>query len=176
MATAVRTALARGLSAAALAALCGCGLPERYHAAQDVRAFFQAVQSDDKAAFEAHIDRPALRRELRDQVDQAAAGAGLGVQALEGLLGGRRGDELVDRMISPSSFRIVWRRSGISTGGPPSAPEIAVLLRMNGPDEACLHDFKSGRCVLTFRNEGGTFRLAEISAQAVKTQQDGGLS
>lgn len=172
MPLAVRTALARALSAAMLAALCSCGLPQRYHAAQDVRAFLQAVQDDDQAAFEAHIDRPALRRELTRQVEQAAAGAGLGAGELERLLG-RRGEAIADRMISPGAFRIVWRRSGLSTGGPPPAVELAAAIRMNGPDEACLHDFKSGRCVLTFRNEGGTFKLVGVSAQAAQAAPAG---
>ena len=76
-------------------------------------------------------------------------------------------------MISPGAFRIVWRRSGLSTGGPPPAVELAAAIRMNGPDEACLHDFKSGRCVLTFRNEGGTFKLVGVSAQATQAAQAG---
>ena len=172
----LRTAIGHGLSLAALAALGACGLPERYRAAQDVHAFFQAVRDDDQAAFEAHVDRPALRRELRAEVDQAASGAGLGGDVLERVLGAGRSEALVERMISPRSFRVVWRRSGMPAGRAPSAPEIAVMLRMVGPDEACLRDLKSDRCVLTFRREGGTFRLAGISAGAVRVGAAGSTS
>ena len=172
----LRIALAHGLGLTALAGLAACGLPQRYHAAQDVHAFFQAVQDDDQAAFEAHVDRPALRRELKAQVDQAASGAGLGADVLERVLGAGRGEALVDRMISPRSFRIAWRRSGVAAGRTPSAPEIAVMLRMPAPDEACLHDLKSDRCVLTFRREGGTFKLTGISAQAVRIGGAGAAS
>ncbi len=153
----------------ALLGLTGCDLPVRYDAAKDVHDFLQAVKDNDRAAFEAHIDRPALRRQLRGQVGKAVAGAGFAGADVDAFLGGHAGDALVDQLIAPETFRIVWVRSGVSPERIPSAAELLPLLRVEGPDSACLHDLKRpDRCALTFHKEAAGWKLAGVDAGAVQ--------
>ena len=145
------------LAAAMALCLCSCDAVPRYQAAEGVHAFLAAVQKDDKSAFEAHVDRAKLKRDVRRQIEETAAGAGFGV--LGGMLGGPQADALMNQMISPDAFRIVWMRSGVSIRRAPSALELTPMLRMLGDDSACLHALHGRNCVLTFQNEGGTWKL-----------------
>lgn len=170
--------LPSGASAALiLAALAGCDLPQRYGAAQDVHAFLKAVQANDRAAFEAHIDRPALRAQLRESMASAAAGAGVEGPAVAALLQGKAGDALADRLIRPDSFRIAWDRTGLPSGHTPSAAEITPMLRITGPGRACLHGLKRpARCLLSFRDEAGTWKLTGVEGRTVAVAGgDGGV-
>jgi hypothetical protein len=162
------------LSAPSALGLAGCGqVAQRYQAAQDIHAFFAAVESGDKAAFDAHIDRPALRKELRSGIGRAI-GAKVGVSGeaadvLNDLLGSSSADQAMDRMISPESFRIVWQNSKIPIKTAPSAWQIAPMLKMVPPDQACLTKRPgSDDCVMTFRDEGGTWKLTGIEMGAAK--------
>ena len=148
-------------------ALNGCDAPRRYAAAQGIHDFLAAVQADDRVGFEAHVDRPALRTELRRELAAAAAGAGLSGRALDRLL--NRGGGAIDQLITPGSFRIAWRKFGGGTGAAPSALELAALVRMLDPTHACLHDARgSGPCILTFADEGGTWKLEAIQPTAIR--------
>jgi hypothetical protein len=40
--------------------LAGCASVQTFDAARDVHAFLVAVRDGDRAAFDAHVDRPAL--------------------------------------------------------------------------------------------------------------------
>ena len=157
----------------ATAVLAGCGLPERYKAAQDVRALLVAVQSDDRAAFEAHIDRPALRAELKQELGRVAARSSIAGFDLGGLLGSATGERVADEMISLESFRTALRGSAADLQRIPAAAQIALLIKITAPGEACLHDPRHDRCVLTFRDEAGTWRLTGVSASSVKIGSTG---
>ena len=54
----------------ALAALVlsGCATAQRYDAAADVHALLVSIRDNDKAAFEAHVDRPALKRQIEGRM------------------------------------------------------------------------------------------------------------
>ena len=64
------------LSLVAVAALLsGCATTSRYDAAGDVHALLVAVRNHDRAGFDAHIDRPALKVQLRGRMVAEAAKA-----------------------------------------------------------------------------------------------------
>jgi hypothetical protein len=155
--------------AAALVCLAGCGrIQERYRAAQGVHDFFAAVQSGDRAAFDAHVDRPALRAGLRDRLDKSLAG-GEGGDILGALLGSKSADSALDQMITPESFRILWRKAGLPADHVPSAVEISPLLILKEPGKACVRKgLKSDQCVLDFMNEGGTWKLVGVNPGHLK--------
>jgi hypothetical protein len=155
-------ALTAGL---AMISLSGCDqLQERWQAAEGVHDFIAAVQSGDQAAFDARIDRAALRQGLRDRLGKAVGG-GQGGEILGALLGSRSADSAIDQMITPESFRILWRASGLPMDRVPTAVEISPLLIMQGPGQACVRrGVKSDRCVLDFKDEGGTWKLVGIEA------------
>lgn len=155
-----------GLTAAvAVLTLGGCDqLQERYRAAEGVHELFEAVQIGDRAAFDAHIDRPALRASLRDRLGKTLGG-GQGGEILGDLLGSQSADNAIDQMVTPESFRILWRASGLPTDRVPTAVEIAPLLTMQGPGKACVRKgIKSDQCALEFRDEAGTWKLVGINA------------
>lgn len=162
------------LLAFAALALAGCEqAQQRYGAAQDIHAFFAAVESGDRQAFDAHIDRPALRRQLRSGIGQAigakAGVSGEAAEVLNDLLGSDSADQAMDRMISPESFRIVWQNSKIPIKTAPSAWQIAPMLQMTPPDQACLTKAPgSADCVMTFRDEAGTWKLTAIEMGAAR--------
>jgi hypothetical protein len=150
-------------------ALTGCEqLTERWRAAEGVRDFLASVQSGDQAAFEAHIDRPALRASLHDRLG-AAVGGGEGGAILGALLGSHSADKALDQLITPESFRIVWRHSGLPMDRVPSPVEISPLLIMKGPGEACVRKgMKSDRCVLDFKDEAGVWKLVGVEAGGIR--------
>lgn len=159
------------LAAAAAAGLAGCDAVPRFRAAEGVHAFLTAVQKDDKTAFNARVDRPQLKDDVRRQVAAAAAGEGFGSGAASGALGGPMADALMDRLISPETFRIVWMRSGVSIRRPPSALELVPMLRMISDDRACLRAPRGGHCVLTFQDEGGMWKLTGLRADLSEDEQ-----
>lgn len=163
----------RRLIALAIAALslAGCQqLTERWQAATGVHDFLAAVQAGDQAAFEAHIDRPALRASLRDRLN-SALGAGEAKEVLGALLGSRSADSALDQMLTPESFRIIWRASRLPTDRVPTAAEISPFMIMQAPGQACVRrGLKSNRCALDFKNEGGTWKLVgvEVGGKALE--------
>lgn len=151
------------VSLAAAVSLAGCQqLTERWRAAEGVHDFLAAIQAGDQAAFEGHIDRPALRASLRDRLGRMA-GASEGGAVLGDLLGSKSADSAMDQMITPESFRILWRASGLPMDRVPTAAEIAPLLIMQAPGKACVRKgLKSDRCVLDFQDEAGTWKLVGV--------------
>ena len=60
-------ALLFGLAALALSA---CATAHRLDAAGDVHALLISIRDNDQAAFDAHVDRPALKKDLQAKLDQ----------------------------------------------------------------------------------------------------------
>ena len=157
-AVAVLSPTALALTALSLVA---CDAVPRYRAAQGVGDFLAAVQKDDHRAFDAHVDRAKLRDDMRRQLAATAAGAD---EDLGRVLGGPAVDNLMDQMISPETFRVVWMRSGVSIRQAPNALEIAPLLRMIGDDRACLRNpRRDSPCILTFEDERGVWKLVGVN-------------
>ncbi len=156
-----------GLTAAVAAVLLlsGCEkLQERYRAAEGVHDLLAAVQSGDRAAFDAHVDRPALRSSLRQRLG-GTLGEDAGSRIIGDLLGSRSADAAIDQMVTPESLRILWRASGLPVDRVPTAVEIAPLMTLHGPGKACVRKaLKSDQCVLEFADEDGVWKLVGIDA------------
>lgn len=153
---------------AALAVLlitAGChrGASPKDEAAVAVQGFLEAVQTGDAKAFEAAVDRPAVRADLRRQLAAIGRGAALD-------LDGGPSDAALDRMIGPAAFRLV-DASGAPLEGAPSRAQAAALIKPAGQDRVCLHDLTpETRCLLTFTREktkdgAGVWRLVQMPAQ-----------
>ncbi|HYF23208.1 MAG TPA: DUF2939 domain-containing protein [Caulobacteraceae bacterium] len=154
------------LSAALAIGLSACGADVKVDAAQDVHAFFTAVQANDRAGFERHVDRAALRSNLKSQLGGAVAGEQGAM--LGAILSGSAGDRMVDQMITPETFRIAWRQSGVSPDKAPSAAELAVVLKKLGDTRTCLPQGRGGDCVMTFEKQGEVWRLVEVRATGLQ--------
>jgi hypothetical protein len=156
----LRSLFASALIAASLAA---CASVPRFEAAGDIHAFLVAIRDDDQAAFDAHVDRPALKAQLKSRLiaDQSAKHGDGSWQAVgAALFGGPLVDAGVDAFVQPETFRAVAMRVGYAPDKPiPGRLEISAFLRNTGDGTVCVVTRKNGECTLVFKDEGGTWRL-----------------
>jgi hypothetical protein len=149
-----RKGLVVALSAlACLLSACGGGVRAKGSAA--ISAFLAATQREDRKAFEAGLDRPALRSDLRGQLADLGRAHGVDV--------GGASEFALDRMITPQAVRLTAQRV---TSGWPAAPTAAQIIpHMKAPDRAhiCLEEAASRRCLLSFAREGGAWRLVGMA-------------
>jgi predicted RNA-binding Zn ribbon-like protein len=155
----------RTLIAAVLLLLSACERPqERYDAAQDIHAFLAAARAGDRATFDRHIDREALKVQLRGQVDKLLA-------AQPGLPAGA-GDRLLDQLVDnfgPEMFQVATQGAGPLADRTPSAAEIAAILRPLTATRVCLPP-KPGAdgCAATFEDQGEVWRLVAVDAAGIR--------
>jgi hypothetical protein len=146
-----------GFSVALAAALEGCGRkPPEVQAASAARDLLTAVWSGDNQAFEAHVDRAAVREDLRRQLALLAQSNALSVE-------GGASDAALDRMITPAAFRIVDALGGNPTAAP-SEPQVIPLMTPLGEDRACLHATdRRDACLLTFGRGADGWKLVGMA-------------
>jgi hypothetical protein len=143
------------VSAAVALVACGGDQPPRA-AAESASRLLAAAIARDRVAFEAQIDRPAVRDDLRRQVADLARGSALDVE-------GGPSEFALDRMISPAAFRVV--RSGAALTQAPSASDLGRQMRMVDGRHVCLSSARdAGRCLLTFAKVKGGWRLVGMQA------------
>lgn len=141
----------------------GCGLDVRADAAKGIVSFLDAVHRGDRPAFEAALDRPALRADLRAQL------VGLGrARALD--VDGGPSEFALDRMITPRAIKLVEAHTGQAASRSPTAAQIAPTLKVADRRRVCVSDPGRGRCLLTFAKEKGAWRLVGMQATDLKVQ------
>ena len=149
------------LPALSVVALAGCATVPRLRAADDVHALLVAVRDGDKPAFEAHVDRPTLKTQLKSRLI-AEAGRRGGAWGMFGVgLVGPLVDVGVDVLVQPDVFRAEAIRLGYDPQTPIPGPlKIAALIKPMGEGRACVQEYRGGACVLVFRDVGGVYRLS----------------
>lgn len=154
---------------AALAlSLTGCATVQRLSAGPDVHALLISIRDDDRAAFEAHIDRKALEAQLQSRILDRAGRTQVGSEwkALAVLLSGPAARVAGDLFVRPEVFRAVAEYYGYRPGTPiPNALYVGAALRAL-PDGRVCAARKHGDCLLTFADEGGTWRLVGFDGDA----------
>jgi hypothetical protein len=150
------------LAAAAALSLVACATLQQYEAAGDIRAFLLAIRDGDQTAFEAHIDRPALKAQVRERliayILQRKDTGGLSV--LGAAMAGPLADFAVDQLAQPQVFLAVAETEGYSPNQPvPSAAFLAPLIKPIDSVRACVTTKAGGPCVLVFRKEGDAWKL-----------------
>jgi hypothetical protein len=153
------------LAGVALATLAGCATTERIGAANDVHTLLVAIRDDDHAAFDAHIDRPALEQELEGRILErtSRAQSSDSVRALGALLAHPMAQLAGDALLRPSVFRAVAEYYGYKPGAPiPNQLEIAGALRPLPDGRVCAAKGKQGPCLITFASEGGAWKLVSF--------------
>jgi hypothetical protein len=156
--------LARPFAALMLALLASaCATVPRFEAAGDIHAFLVSIRDGDKGTFDAHVDRPALKVQLKSRLiaDQAAAhGAGSWQAVGATLFGGAVVEAGVDVLVQPSAFRAIAIQLGYDPDRPiPNRVEITSVLRRLDGDRVCIVNHKDGPCSLVFKDEDGVWRL-----------------
>lgn len=134
----------------------GCGAAAPKGAIESASRLLAAVMQGDRAAFEAQIDRAAVREDMRRQVAAIAKGATLEIE-------GGPSEFALDRMISPDAVRVV-DSSGDKPTVAPTPAQVAPLMRKVDDKKACLREADGDHCVLTFAKGDGHWRLVGMRA------------
>jgi ABC-type amino acid transport substrate-binding protein len=143
-------------------ALAACATVPRFEAAGDIHAFLVAIRDGDQARFDAHVDRSALKAQLKSRLlaGQSAAHGADSWQAVGALLAGPLVDVGVDAFVQPETFRAAAIQVGYSADRPiPNQLQISAFLRYTGDGQVCVFTRHDGPCTLVFRNEVGTWKL-----------------
>ena len=146
--------LAAAFSVLALT-LGGCGLGARQSGSAAIASFLAAVQTGDRKAFEAALDRPALRSDLSEQMADVGKTHAVDV--------GGPSEFALDRMISPQAIRLTAARVAPGWPATPTAAQIIPHMKARGLHFVCLEEVSSKKCLLSFTQEGGTWRLTAMA-------------
>jgi len=124
--------------------LSGCSdwsMQSRYAAALDAASFIRASRSDDRSDFDAYIDWPSVRSDIKAQLAQAKGA-----------------------MVRPSNLH--FKAAPGSFGGMIGAAHLALMLRSAGEGRLCLPEsFWKKSCVLTFAQEGGGWKVVGMNVE-----------
>lgn len=146
------------------ASLAGCSVGGAGGAAETASRLLAAAAKGDRVAFEAEIDRPAVRDDVRRQMSQVARTRSLDVE-------GGPSEFTLDRMISPDALRMVRAGTGETVTAAPSARQIAARMKTIDGKHACLRDSAAPeRCLLTFGKAKGSWRLVGMQAADLRIE------
>ena len=161
---------------ASLLALSACATGERLSAARDVHGLLVSIRDDDRAAFDAHVDRVALEAELQDVMVRKTRDAGLGedLAGLGLLASGPLARVAAGLVLRPEAFRAIADYYGFRPDQPlPGLVTLAAALTPLPAGRVCARDTRTGVCLLTFADEAGTWRLVAFDARRVIGSQEG---
>ena len=133
----------------------GCGFGARHSGSAAIAGFLAAVQKDDRAAFEAALDRPALRSDLSEQLADVGKTHAVDV--------GGPSEFALDRMISPQAIRLTAARVAPGWPATPTAAQIVPHMKARGLNFVCLEEVSTKKCLLSFKREGATWKLAAMA-------------
>lgn len=129
----------------------------RKDAAGDVHRFLAAAQSGDRRTFRGHVDRIAVREDLRRQLTAEAEKRGLDTSR-------PFDDDMIDIMLQPEAFSIQGV-TGFGLRNIPGPEQIAVMMKVLPDGRACLtQPGVPPACVLTFEKQGSQWRLVAVAA------------
>jgi len=160
--TAVKWLRKLTLTATVAALAAGCTTVPRFEAAGDIHEFLVAIRDGDQARFDAHVDRSALKIQLKSRLiaGQAAAHGDTSWQTLGAALAGPLVDIAVDALVQPQTFRAVALRLGYAPDKPiPGQIAITSSLKLIGDGDVCVVTKTDGPCTLVFKDEAGVWKL-----------------
>ena len=142
--------------------LAACASVQRLGAANDVHALLVAIRDDDSAAFDAHVDHEALKRELQAKLADRMAKNDK-IRGLAALLGPSVIEFADQALVQPRTFRMVAEQYGYKSDTKiPSPLVIAQALKTLPDGRVCATKKKDGPCVLTFTKENGSWKLTSF--------------
>jgi len=150
------------LAALIAAGLAGCSTIPRFEAANDIHVFLVSIRDGDRGAFDQHVDKPALKANLKARL-MTEAGHSDKLAGIGAFLAGPLVDIAVDAAARPEVFRAVASEYGYDPQKPlPSTLAIAALVKPLDGDRACVVARKGGPCRFIFKNEEGAWRLIDF--------------
>lgn len=145
--------------------LSGCASVQRIDAAGDVHALLISIRDNDQAAFDARIDRNALRDQIEGQLVVRARQAKMDdrLKGLAMLLTGPAAQVASDTLLRPNVFKAAAEYYGYTPDKPiPGQLAIASTLRSTGEGRVCAARSKTGPCLLSFASEDGVWKLVSF--------------
>lgn len=143
--------------------MAACATATRLDAAGDVHALLIAIRDNDKAAFNSHIDRQALKASIEARLVSEATKRTKdeNLRALGALAAPYLADAADKALIQPSTFRSVAYQYGYQPGQPiPGQVAIAGALKAMPDGRVCATKSKDGPCVLIFTRKDGVWKLS----------------
>ena len=139
-----------------------CSTIPRYEAANDIHAFLVSIRDGDRGVFDAHVDRPALKTNLRARLITEATQAKNPLAPLAAMAAPLV-ELAVDAAVKPEVFRAVAVKYGYDPAQPiPGAIVIGQYVRPLDGGRACIVTRQKGPCVFIFKDEGGVYRLIDF--------------
>jgi hypothetical protein len=153
-----RARLALILAVALLAQ--ACAATTQLSAGNDIHAFLVSIRDDDQATFDAHVDRAALKAQLRAKLIVDATRRSDDLGALAAVVARPLVNFAVDNLVQPEVFRAAAAELGYSADRPiPNTLVIAQALRPIDATHVCVARKRDGPCIFDFADEGGVWRL-----------------
>ena len=145
-----------------IALLASCSTIPRYQAANDIHVFLVSIRDGDKGVFDAHVDRAALKTNLRARLISDATQAHNPLAPLAAMAAPLV-ELAVDAAVRPEVFRAVAIQYGYDPAQPiPNAIVIGEYVRPQGDGRACVITRRKGPCVFVFKDEGGIYKLIDF--------------
>jgi len=151
------------LLAALALTLSGCATAARFDAAGDVHDLLVAIRDNDKAAFDAHVDRKSLKRSIESRMTRETERADIddGWRAAAALLAPSLADLAGEALIRPDVFRAAARYYGYTPDQPlPNRVAIGGALKALPDGRVCATKKKDGPCLLVFTQQDGVWKLS----------------
>jgi hypothetical protein len=146
-------------AAAALLMLSGCASVQKLDAANDVHKLLLSIRDNDQAAFEAHIDREALKDVIAAKVT-SEAGKDKRYGGLAAVLAPALAEFAGDSLLQPQVFKTVAAQYGYTADTKiPGPVAISSALKTLPDGRVCATRKKDGPCVLVFTKEAGAWKL-----------------
>ena len=149
--------LVQGLSA--------CASVQKLDAAADVHALLVSIRDNDQAAFDAHVDRAALKQEIQVKLaERVGQDKRLGpLAAFAPAIAEFAGETLVQ----PEVFKAVAEHYGYTPQTKiPNPVAISSALKQLPDGRVCATRKKDGPCLLTFTKIEGTWKLTGFEGDA----------
>lgn len=141
--------------------LSACATAHRLTAANDVHALLVSIRDNDRATFDAHVDRKALQDVIAARLaEQGRKSSSSSLGALGAMLAPSLAQIAGDALIQPKVFRTVAEYYGYKPDTQiPNALVIAGSLKALPDGRVCATKKKNGPCMLMFTQEQGVWRL-----------------
>lgn len=147
--------------------LSACATVQKLDAASDVHALLISIRDNDRATFDALVDRPALKGEIQARLMAEASKKDQRIAALAALLGPSVADLAGDALIQPGVFRAVADYYGYRPQTKiPGPVGISTALRPLPDGRVCAVKDKTGPCLLTFTHApDGRWKLSGFDGE-----------
>lgn len=155
------------LAALLAVSLSACATAKKLDAANDVHALLISIRDNDQAAFDAHVDRSALKREIEARlVTEVRKDSRLG--PLAGVLAPGLAELAGETLVQPRVFKKVAEHYGYTPQSKiPGPVAISQALKPLPDGRMCATRRKDGPCLLIFTKDAqGQWRLSGFEGEA----------